>query len=76
MLDKIARSKGVSVTRTSLLLAAVLTAAAVPCLVCAFLSTSKTVFYLGMVLGELLLFATTSPVNGVFLWWPRPLTRT
>ena len=52
-----------------------LTALAIPCLLAAFLFKEQWVFYLGMVLGEFLLFSTTSPVNGVFLWCVPPSQR-
>jgi len=52
-----------------------LTALAIPCLLAAFLFKEQWVFYLGMVLGEFLLFSTTSPVNGVFLWCGPPSQR-
>ncbi|KAJ1491625.1 hypothetical protein T484DRAFT_1773917 [Baffinella frigidus] len=50
-----------------------MTTLAIPCLLVAFLSKSRAAFYIGMALGELFLFATTSPVNGILFATTSPV---
>ncbi|EKX35342.1 hypothetical protein GUITHDRAFT_59841, partial [Guillardia theta CCMP2712] len=75
LLDTLTRRMGSDVATASLLLVGGLTALSIPFLVGAFLLSSRSLFYMGMIFGELLLFATTSPVNGVFLWCVPPADR-
>eukprot|EP00960_Hanusia_phi_P002414 69941-Hanusia_phi.AAC.1 len=75
LLDTLTRRMGSDVATASLMLVSGLTALAIPFLLAAFLLPSRLMFYVGMIVGELLLFATTSPVNGVFLWCVPPVDR-
>ena len=75
LLDVLVRRLGTDVASASLIMVCGLTAAAVPCLLAAFLLQPTWAFYVGLVIGEFFLFSITSPVNGVFLWCVPPQQR-
>ena len=71
LLDVVARVLKRETQEAALLLSVVLMCVAWPLTVMAFCAPTYHQFLVYMFLGQLVAFATTSPVNGVLLWYER-----